>query len=156
MGARALAGGGYNNNGGSTTMRRRLDPMLPQMHYTYAFLPNRVRLLVRHSRYIQHRCNALSKGASKVVECLLLGGRMMAKDAIWGAWGPVRRRRVQSNNGSSSKDNDRIINGKNGKGRDNKVLHSIALMFCKLVEGVYIKMVRPIATNHILDNICKG
>ncbi len=29
-------------------------------------------------------------------------------------------------------------------------------MFCKLVEGGYVKMVRPIATNHKLDNMHKG
>ncbi len=42
----------------------------------------------------------------------------------------VRRRRAQSNDGGrGSEDSDRIIDGNDGKGGDNKVLCSIALRF---------------------------
>ncbi len=112
-----LVGRGYDNIGGRTKTKRRLDSTLPQTHYTYAFLPERARMLVWHLRYIWHTCDTFGEGDSKVVECLLLGRKMKAKDAIWGAWGLVRRRRAQSNNGGDDlvDDKDGIIDNKDGK-----------------------------------------
>jgi hypothetical protein len=99
--------------------RKRPDPMSPQIHYTYAFPPKRARLLVRHLRYVQHACNAFGKEASKVMECLLLCGRMAAKDAIWGAQELARRKRTQSlhKNGGSGDDNGSVDGNDNDRGR---------------------------------------
>jgi hypothetical protein len=43
-----------------------------------------------------------------------------------------------------------------GGGDNDKALCSIVRAFCKLVEGVYAKMVRPIVTNCKLDDMRKG
>ncbi len=41
-------------------------------------------------------------------------------------------------------------------GGDDEALFSIVRAFCKLVEGGYAKMVRPIATYRELDDMRKG
>ena len=84
-----------DDDGTATARRRKPDPTSPSTHYTYAFLPEKARLLMRHSRYVMHARDALGEEASEVVECLLLGGRMTAEDAIWGAHESARRRRAQ-------------------------------------------------------------
>ncbi len=73
-----------------------------------------------------------------------------------GLMGLIRRRRVQPNDGGSGNSDSRIINGNDSKGGDDKVLCSIPLMFCKLVEGGYVQMVWPIVTNCKLDDMLKG
>ena len=103
---------------------------------TYAFLPNRARLLARHARYVAHARDALGGGrASEVVEALLLGGTMTAEDAIRGAWESARRRRGQSDDGGGGGGGD--VMDDDGDDDDTLLRSAIALAFCKLVEGGY-------------------
>ena len=148
-----------DDDGTATARRRKPDPTSPSTHYTYAFLPEKARLLMRHSRYVMHARDALGEEASEVVECLLLGGRMTAEDAIWGAHESARRRRAQQSNDGGDGGGEGIIDiddGGEGGGDDEALLRSIALTFCKLVEGGYVEMVRPIATNRELEGMRKG
>ena len=50
-------GGGFDNNTSMIARRRTPDLTLPQMQHIYVSLPERARLLVRHSRYVWHRRN---------------------------------------------------------------------------------------------------
>jgi hypothetical protein len=98
----------------------------PLTHHIYVFLPKRVRLPA-------HAHHTPDKEASEVVECLLLpppGGRQL-RMPYNGACGG----RAQSNYSGGGHGDDGIIEGNSGKGGEGKALCSIALMFCKLVEG---------------------
>ncbi len=57
--------------------------------------------------------DAFGEEASKVVECLLLNGRMKVKDAIWDVRESGRRRRMQSlhDDGGSGNKNG-LVDGK--------------------------------------------
>ncbi|KAL3805546.1 hypothetical protein ACHAW5_005607 [Stephanodiscus triporus] len=148
------------------------DPASPRTRYTYTFLPDRARLLMRHSRYVQHvRDVTTDERASAVVECLLLNGRMTAEDVVRGAWGTIGRRRrmrprddddddgrdgADDNNHGIDVDtnNDDYDNEGEGNVDDvemDKALRGIVRAFVKLVEWGYVEAVKPIARNRDLD-----
>lgn len=107
------------------------DPTSSSTHYTYTFLGDRARLLPRFPRYIQHAKSVIDENAAHVVESLLFNGRMTAEDAISHVWGKLK-----------SEESD--------EKEQQQVLVAIVNSFRTLIEGGYITVVDPIASNQDL------
>mmetsp|Transcript_11646 Transcript_11646/g.25521 ORF Transcript_11646/g.25521 Transcript_11646/m.25521 type:complete len:726 (+) Transcript_11646:260-2437(+) len=147
------SGGSKHPGNKDAEIKQKPDPSSPQTHYTYTFLTEKARLLPRYPRYVEHASSTMDEHAAQLVECLLFSGRMRGEDAIFGAW-DVAKGKLQSED-SDDEDNPfaDAEDDDDDDSKNNKALKDIVQSFKKLVEGGYIVMVKPIATNQDLDDL---
>jgi len=144
--------GSSNNKDNVTDTKQKPDPLSPQTHYTYTFLYDKARLLPRFPRYVDHAQSVIDENAAELVESMLVQGRMRAEDAILSAWGVIKDKLKPDD----YDEDDGLVDSDDEEDDDsdnNKALKDIIQSFRKLVEGGYIEMVKPIATNAELDDL---
>lgn len=140
--------GGKAKHGGSKDSpkhaKQMADPTSPHSHYRYTFLPDRARLLPRYSRYVDHAPNVVDENAARIVECLLVNGRMEGEEAIFSVWGVVTGKSPLGESGELEDTDDSDEDDINS----NEMLKEIVKCFIRLVKEGYIEVVPPIYSNH--------
>ena len=166
--------GGKSRDNSALEEGEKADPTLSSTHYTYTFLADRAKLLMRYPKYVERVKDVMDENAGCIVETLLCEGRMRAEDVIAAVWDVVKQGldveeedgedKTKDTSGTPDKDlnddepsmeeieaffsdkPDKVSSNAGKQSSKQQALTEIVASFKKLVEAGYIEAVKPVAT----------
>ena len=151
----------------------KADPTSSSAHYTYTFLADRAKLLMRYPKYVERVKDVIDDNAGCIVETLLCEGRMRAEDVISAVWSLTKQgaddddkdgediansslgtEKILNDDEPSmeeieaffSEKPDKVSSNNAGESPKQQALREIVASFKMLTEAGYIEAVKPIVT----------